>query len=232
MRTQRETFAFYRLLELNYRHHLVLQPLMTKPTQGGVKMKTRKIVFCVVLTLGILRFLTSCTTTKTPLPQSVDAYPLHDAAKEGNLEEIRRLLKSGTDVNMSGYRGWTALHWAVHSKHKDVVELLISSGASIDVKANDNKTPLHVAAERGPKDIAELLIEEGADIGAVDSGYEGGTPLHWAAFRGQKAVAELLIERGADINLKDKLGLTPLDLAVRYGGEDVAEVLRQHGALE
>ena len=58
------------------------------------------------------------------------------------------------------------------------------------------------------------------------------TPLHWAAYGGQKAVAELLIERGANINLKDKLNLTPLDLAVRYGGEDVAELLRQHGAHE
>jgi len=36
-------------------------------------MKERKIVFCVVLTLGVLLFLTSCATTKTPLPpDSID----------------------------------------------------------------------------------------------------------------------------------------------------------------
>jgi len=31
-------------------------------------MKTRKKVLCVVLTLGVVLFLTSCATTKTPLP--------------------------------------------------------------------------------------------------------------------------------------------------------------------
>ena len=31
-------------------------------------MKTRKTVLCVVLALGVLLFLSSCATTKTPLP--------------------------------------------------------------------------------------------------------------------------------------------------------------------
>ena len=165
------------------------------------------------------------------LPQCVDVDSLHDAAKEGDIRKIRRLLKSGTDVNLSEDTGWTALHWAVHNKHKDVVELLISSGASVNVRSRDSRTPLHIAAEFGPRDIAELLIAAGADIEAVDSAHRA-TPLHWAAYVGQKAVAELLIAKGANIEAVNIYGDTPLDNAVMNRHEDIAELLRQHGAHE
>jgi len=43
---------------------------MTKPTQKGAKMKTKKIVSAIVLSLGVLLFLGTCVTTKIepPLP--------------------------------------------------------------------------------------------------------------------------------------------------------------------
>jgi cytohesin len=167
------------------------------------------------------------------LPQCVDVDSLHDAAKDGDLKKIRRLLKRGIDVNAKDeFYGRTPLHWAVYNKHKDVVELLISVGAEVDARAKDDKTPLHVAAENGPKDIAELLIAGGADLEAVDTFY-GGTPLHWAAYRGPKDVAKLLIKKGANIEAVDTFYEgTPLFLAVRYGNKEVAELLRQNGAQE
>ena len=135
-------------------------------------MNVKKVSSCLFFLVLLFLLFNSCATEKEAyITAAVYADPIYVAAREGNLEEIRRLLKSGTDVNItSEYLGRTALHWAVQSKHKDVVELLISSGASIDVKAKDNRTPLHFAAEHGPKDIAELLIEGGADIEAAGNG--------------------------------------------------------------
>jgi hypothetical protein len=68
VRPQRETSALMRLLELDFRYHLVLHPIMTKPTQKGAKMKTRKIVLAIALSFGFLFFLGTCATTKPPLP--------------------------------------------------------------------------------------------------------------------------------------------------------------------
>jgi ankyrin repeat protein len=62
-------------------------------------------------------------------------------------------------------------------------------------------------------------------------GVRGTTPLHLAAAKGHTKIAELLIEAGADVNCKDRDG-TPLDNAVRFKQNEVAELLRQHGAKE
>ena len=55
---------------LGYRYQLVQHLLTTKPIQKGAKMKTKKIVSAIVLSLGVLLFLGTCVTTKIepPLP--------------------------------------------------------------------------------------------------------------------------------------------------------------------
>lgn len=42
----------------------------------------------------------------------------------------------------------------------------------------------------------------------------------------------MLIARGADVNAKDNKGRTPLVIAMRYHYNDVADLLRRHGARE
>jgi ankyrin repeat protein len=53
--------------------------------------------------------------------------------------------------------------------------------------------------------------------------------LHRAASQGNKVAVEWLLDQGADINAKDKDGKTPLFEA--GNSKDVAEILRQHGAV-
>lgn len=51
---------------------------------------------------------------------------LHQAAYNGNINEVRLLLNVKTDINIKDKKGFTALHFAVYSGHLDVVKLLIS----------------------------------------------------------------------------------------------------------
>ena len=41
---------------------------------------------------------------------------------------------------------------------------------------------------------------------------------------------KLLVKYGAELNEVSEYGQTPLDLAEKYGADDVAEFLRSHGA--
>ena len=55
--------------------------------------------------------------------------------------------------------------------------------------------------------------------------------LGWAAKSGQKAMVELLLERGAQTNLSDDpIWATPLAWALQRGHQEIAELLRLHGA--
>jgi ankyrin repeat protein len=59
---------------------------------------------------------------------------------------------------------------------------------------------------------------------AHDNGY---TPLAYAAMKGSVPMVELLLRNGASAAQVTKEGDTPVELALRFGHADVADVLRQ-----
>jgi len=133
------------------------------------------------------------------------AAPLHEAAKEGDLAKVNRLIEGGADVNVRAENGATPLHFAADRGHRDVAELLISKGAKINAETETGYTPLHWAADRGHKDMAELLISKGANVNAKNN--RGWTPLAYAG-----------------------LPLSSVTPEIKKGRKDVIELLRRHGA--
>lgn len=53
------------------------------------------------------------------------------------------------------------------------------------------------------------------------------TPLHVGASSGQREVVAILLEYGANSSARDSKGLTPYDLAVHFGHDDVAALLKR-----
>lgn len=149
---------------------------------------------------------------------------LHGAACLGDIDEVKRLLDEGADINAKSESGWTPLHWAVSEGHESVVELLVARGADINAQFRLGGTPLSFAAIKGQKDMVEFLLAKGADINT-------GTPLVGAAANGHTAVVELLLAKGADVNLKYN-DRTALDLAKEKNHMNIVELLHQHGATE
>ena len=47
---------------------------------------------------------------------------LADAAKSGDLEAVRTLLRQRTDVNASGGDGMTALHWGAYRDDREIAK--------------------------------------------------------------------------------------------------------------
>ena len=84
--------------------------------------------------------------------------PLHEAAEQGNLEEVELLLnREGTDVNAANENGYTPLMLAAKNGHTAIVELLKARGAEI----NNGKLP------EKQKDNAIMRRSEGAAVGAL-----------------------------------------------------------------
>ena len=156
------------------------------------------------------------------------ASSLHEAAEAGNLEEVKRLIEEGEDINAQDVFRETPLHLAARRGHKDVVEYLISKGSEVNAKSIVRWTPLHTASFQGNKEVAELLISKGANINVIDK--DGKTPLHHSAEQSHIDIAEILIFEGANIDTEDKDDRTPLYYAKVNGHKEVEEFLISKGA--
>lgn len=83
-------------------------------------------------------------------------------ANEGDLEGIKELLDSGTDVNYRDIDDRTALHVAACQGSGIVVEFLLQNGAEIDPQDRWGSTPLADAIHYKKHDAIKLLEKHGA----------------------------------------------------------------------
>ncbi|KAK1424855.1 hypothetical protein QVD17_20195 [Tagetes erecta] len=83
-------------------------------------------------------------------------------ASEGDLEGIKKLLSSGTDVNFKDIDNRTALHVAACQGFNDVAQLLIQAGAEIDPHDKWGSTPLADAIHYKNHGMVKLLEKHGA----------------------------------------------------------------------
>ena len=89
-----------------------------------------------------------------------------NAAKQGNIEAVKKHLANGADVNEKGDGFYTPLHYAAFSGHKETVELLIAKGAEVNAIGFEfAATPLDVAISLNHTEIADLLRKHGAKTG-------------------------------------------------------------------
>ena len=149
--------------------------------------------------------------------------PLHHAAATGQSRMIRLLLRHGAEIDAADDDGKTPLLAAIIYHREQVYMELVAAGACIHAQ-NEGRTPpaLAVAAEEGQLPIIKHLLSIGADIDAADR--DAGTPLHHAAWREYKGTIELLLQMGANTHLKSRWGETALDVVVRIGRTDLAEL--------
>ncbi|XP_078695295.1 ankyrin-1-like [Branchiostoma floridae x Branchiostoma belcheri] len=156
---------------------------------------------------------------------------LCSAARAGDEETVKKLLKQGVDVNCKDdWTGNTPLHYAALGGQVGVAELLLKAGARVRVDSRDGieNTPLHYAAFGEHVGVADLLLKAGSQVDSRD--VFGNTPLHIAAKGGQVDVAELLLKAGAQADSRDRIENTPLHKAASGGHVGVAELLLKAGA--
>lgn len=171
---------------------------------------------------GRLLALTICALLSVGNMAAADA--LRDAAKAGDVTQIKLLLSRGADIN-GGAGLAPPLFYAIQNRHEPAALALIKLGA--DVKASSVwGTPLHTAAAVDMPLAVTWLLGCGADPNAR---WNELTPLHIAAKKGHLRVAAILLEYGADTNALTLYEEPPLHLALLHGHEDVAELLRARG---
>ncbi len=176
------------------------------------------------------------------------------AVRLDDVKTVQALLQRGFDPNTVSPNGSPALMLAVREPSLKVAQLLASwpkiktevrndkdesvlmlaalkgylplVKQLVDNDADVNKpgwTPLHYAASTGQVAVIEFLLDNSAYIDAESP--NGSTPLMMAAMYGSPEAVKVLIQAGADLNIKNQLGLTALDFAVRGNRQNAKELI-------
>ncbi len=133
----------------------------------------------------------------------LSAGPIHDAARGGNMDEVKKLLAENPDqLQLPDSNGTTPLLCATIEGHADLVKYLVEAGADINAVNNRRSNALQLAAYFGHVELIEYFLEKGFNInGPSDAAF---TPLTFSIMTNKPDAAKYLIEHGADQNIADR----------------------------
>lgn len=123
------------------------------------------------------------------------------AAREGQLEVIKDLMKKGLDVDCELKYGSSALMIAASRGHCDIVRVIASAGGKVNRRNKFGISPLSEAAERGHHQVLRTLVEFGADVNMLHN--NGGTAILAAAVRRDLKTVKVLLELGANVDIEN-----------------------------
>jgi hypothetical protein len=92
------------------------------------------------------------------------------AARTGDRELVKILLKAGADVNArSSDRGGSALIDSTLGKYRDIAELLLKAGADVNTKSKDGQSALIISVGMDDEKFVEMFLKAGAKADEPDA---------------------------------------------------------------
>ena len=199
-----------------------------KAEANGTPLNTQKYRKPIIAAATLMGLVIVAAEVRNAMRKSFRKtnYALLMAAKEGDIEAVKKYLDDGAEINVMArangqkFEGWW---WS----GDELVKLLIARGADVNALGERGSTALSYAVSNGNVGLAEFLLSKGANVNP-----ERSPPLHSAvkAPKNLKELVELLLSKGAQVN-KEGTGGTALYSAVeRTDNIEVIKVLLAKGA--
>ncbi|ETN80413.1 ankyrin repeat protein [Necator americanus] len=166
-------------------------------------------------------------------------FPIHIAAKWGQVEAVRVLLENGADLCQRDAMGRTVVHWAAANSASALKDLSneTSFGKAVTVQDEHGLTPLALAIRNANFESTKILM---ACAGSAATTIPPGSyplltvlmGLEYSEALGKYVLMKILKHSigNININLQDADGQTPLHLAVNRGDVGSAVALLSYGA--
>ena len=151
--------------------------------------------------------------------------PLAEAAAQGSVWAVNRLLEAKADVNVKDADGKNPLMIALDEGHQEMVVPLLQHGTDIDAQDNDGVSAIHLAADTGNLAAVRILLERKPLLQQTGESYWNQTPIHLAAEHDYDEIVKELHQYGADLEVRCKGGFRPIHVAAFHDSLKVAQLL-------
>ncbi|CAG2214126.1 unnamed protein product [Mytilus edulis] len=141
----------------------------------------------------------------------------HSAAKDNDLESIKKLLREKVDINCKNNLDRTPLHWAAANGNLDILEKLVDAGADVEATDKYGMRPVLWAAWFGHLEAMKFLINSGSTPRCTNK--QGMGILHCAAQNSHVHIMNFIFESLEDFKVDEmeKSDRTALFLAAEEG---------------
>ncbi len=178
------------------------------------------ILFLCIMRLLLCIHLSSSIMSQDDIDAFVESARYNKLTPEGVTTAV---VTKGIPVNgRHSIFGWTALHWAVHLRRRELVVALLAAGADANAKGIHASTSVLWGATYSTADILQLLMDGGGYVNKV-------------SILGQTALISLLMNNyGAvvAVRLQVLLACPHLDLDEEYEGKTAEQWAMDRGYSE
>jgi ankyrin repeat protein len=155
------------------------------------------------------------------------------ATHQNNIEEARRLIVAGADVNAKDDIQDSPYLYAAAEGRLEILRLTLAAGADFKSTNRYGGTGLIPAAHHGHVEVVRELLKTSIDIDHVNR--LGWSALLEAIILGDGSaryveIVRLLVDARANVNIADGQGVTPLTHARQRGQAEVVRILEAAGA--
>ena len=136
--------------------------------------------------------------------------------KSGCTELVKVCLNAGVEVNITK-DSEPLLHWAIDFGNGNIIKLLLEDiRTDVNILNSKGESLLHKAIQMGNENIIKLLLQDiRTDVNVITSEDEGPD-------------LDILGDEGLDLDILGDTGESPLQMAIRFGNENIIELLLQH----
>jgi ankyrin repeat protein len=161
---------------------------------------------------------------QAPTDRDIAVYAgLHAAAASGDVAEIEKLIAEGEKPNIQDANSRTPLLVAAFRKHYAAAQALLKGGANPNARDMQGFDILTLAAVNNDMELLKIGLAGGADPKRT-TGPLDGTALTSAAHLGNVEIVKALIEAKAPLDHVNRMGWTPLIVAVLLGNNSKGHI--------